>query len=49
MDRNMPGLDVGIDEVPDQTMSIPIEVDADQLPGSINHRAAAVPADRIRG
>ena len=45
----MPRLVIGVDEVAHQAMAIAIEVDADEFAGAIEHRAAGVAADRVRG
>src|SRR5947199_57549 len=47
LDGDMTGLHVGVDEVAHQAVAVAVEVEADQLAGPVQHRAARVAADRV--
>ena len=47
MDGDVPGLLVAVDEIPHQSVTIAIEVDADQLAGPAQDRTAGVAADGV--
>src|SRR5688572_26535275 len=46
---NVPGLLLGVDEVAHQAVPIAVEVEADQLAGAVENRAAGIAADGVGG
>jgi len=43
MDRDVPGLFVGVDEVAHQTVAVAVEVNADQIAGAVQHGLPLLP------